>query len=84
MLSLREAASNPDSTEPLSLLEHTRLTTGVMLIQRASGVTNSCDGRSESIQPAEHDVPADWNHKQDDLEQKLGDWYEMESSTARE
>ena len=86
MLSLREAASNPDSTEPLSLSEHTRLTTDIVLMQHTSGVTSSCDDRSELIQPAEPDVSADsadWHHKQGALAQTLGDWYEMKSSTAR-
>lgn len=81
MLSLREAASSPDATESLS--EHTRLTADVVLIQHASGVTDSCDDRLESIQPAEHDISANWHHKQGDLGQKSGDWYEMNSSTAR-
>ena len=88
MLSLREAASRPNSMEPLSysLSRHTRLTTDVMLIHHVSDVTRSSDDLSETIQPAEHDVSADWDHKQDVPGQKLGAWYEMRSSddsTAR-
>ena len=57
-----------------------------MLIHRVSDVTLSGDDLSQTIQPAEQDGSADWNHKQDDLGQKLGAWYEMRSSgdsTAR-
>lgn len=88
MLSLREAASRPNSTEPLSysLSRHTRHTADVVLIHRVSDVTHSSDDLSQTIQPAEHNGSADWNHKEDDLGQKLSAWYEMRSSgdsTAR-
>jgi hypothetical protein len=85
MLSLREAASPPNSEGPTTYLlsEATRRTADVILIHRDSGVTYSYDDQSQATQPDEYD---DWNHKQGNPGQKSGEFHEMKNpgrSTAR-
>ena len=80
MLSLRDAAGRPNSTErpSYSLSRFSRPTTDVIFIQQASDITGSNDDQPRTILPAEHDVPADWNHKQSNLGQNPGSWHEIQ------
>ena len=75
ILSLREAAGRPNSTEPSSYSLSNRPTTDIIFVQQASDVTDSYDYQSQTILPAE----ADWNHKQSGLEQNPGSWHEVQS-----
>jgi len=81
VLSLKEAASRPTSTEPLSISHSlSRRTTSVILVSQASGVTDSYDDRSQTISLAERDASTNW--KQSDVEQKAGTSYETQSSSG--